>query len=369
MSAGRGFSLTLMVNHTCNLRCTYCYTGAKFHSPMSLTIGETAINRALATLAAGGRLDLGFFGGEPLLEAANILHWMHYARESAAKSNLRLSFSMTTNGTLDHSDAWQVMMDADLELSVSFDGDPKAHDLHRKDATCQPTSAKVINTLKRLLAANREFNVNVVVRPDTVARLPRGLEFLHDLGVRNLCLSLDLWTTWNAMDGRQLEAAIDQSARLWRNWLPDFSVNWFDTKVGSLARLPVTEGPLKCGFGKGEIAVAPSGNLYPCERLIGEDRPDQPLRLPGHALDGDPDFSRVVSPFARCSDCSGCELVNACETFCRCSNFIRTGNVNRPDGLLCLLNRATARAVVGVLAPEISAEPTKTTNNERPCYA
>lgn len=369
MSAGKRFSLTLMVNHACNLRCSYCYTGTKFHSPMSLEIGETAIDRALATLPLGGRLDLGFFGGEPLLEATNILNWMRYAREAAAKSNHRLSFSMTTNGTLDRNEAWQVMMASDLELTISFDGDPTGHDLHRKDATDQPTSAKVINTLKRLLAANREFNVNVVIRPDTVTRLPRGLEFLHDLGVRNVNLSLDLWTTWTATDGRQLEAAMDQSARLWHRWLPYFSVNWFDAKAGSLARLPVAEGPSKCGFGNGEIAVAPSGNLFPCERLIGEDRPDQPLRLPGHALDGDLDFARIVSPFARCADCSGCELVGACETFCRCGNFIRTGDVNRPDGLLCLLNRATARAVVEVLTSEISAETTKTPNTESPCYA
>lgn len=369
MSAGKGFSLTLMVNHACNLRCTYCYTGAKFHSPMPLAIGETAIDRALATIQEGGRLDLGFFGGEPLFEAKNILHWMRYAREAAAKSNHRLGFSMTTNGTLNHDEAWQVMMDPDLELTISFDGDPTAHDLHRKDANGQPTSAKVINTLERLLAANREFNINVVIRPDTVAKLPRGLEFLHDLGVRNVNLSLDLWTNWTANDGRNLEDAIEKSARLWRGWLPEFSVNWFDTKVGALAHLPVADGPSKCGFGNGEIAVAPSGNLYPCERLIGEDRPDQPLRLPGHVLDGDADFARVVSPFARCPDCTGCELMGACETFCRCSNFIRTGDVNRPDGLLCLLNRATARAVVGVLDSDFSPETTKTSTIERPCYA
>jgi radical SAM protein with 4Fe4S-binding SPASM domain len=94
--------------------------------------------------------------------------------------------------------------------------------------------------------------------------------------------------------------------------------------------------------------VAPSGRLYPCERLIGEDRPDQPLRLPGNALEGT-DFLDPTTSFTRCSPCNRCELAFACDTTCRCSNFIRTGDVNQPDGLLCLLNKAAARATANAL--------------------
>lgn len=369
MSVGSGFSLTLMVNHACNLRCTYCYTGTKFHSPMPAEVGNAAIDRALNSMPSGGWLDLGFFGGEPLLEAPRILDWMKYARDAAAASRHRLGFSLTTNGTLARDEAWRVMLDPALELTVSFDGAPQTHDRHRRDATGEPTSAKVSHTLQRLIAVNREFTVNVVIRPDTVGQLPDSLEFLHELGVDRVNLSLDLWTSWTADDGRKLESAIHRAAQLWSKWLPNFSVNWFDTKVGSLARLPVADGPTKCGFGKGEIAVAPSGNLYPCERLIGEDAPNQPLRLPSHVLDGATDFTGTVPPFARCADCSGCELTAVCETYCRCSNYIRTGDVNRPDGLLCLLNRATTRAVVDVLAPQQLIATPKTTKDERPCYA
>lgn len=90
MSVGSGFSLTLMVNHACNLRCTYCYTGTKFHSPMPAEVGNAAIDRALNSLPSGGWLDLGFFGGEPLLDAPRILDWMKYARDAAAVSRHRL---------------------------------------------------------------------------------------------------------------------------------------------------------------------------------------------------------------------------------------------------------------------------------------
>jgi sulfatase maturation enzyme AslB (radical SAM superfamily) len=64
MSRYQHFGLVLMVNHACNLRCDYCYTGAKFSRRMSRSIAEKAIDRALDSLETGGTLELGFFGGE-----------------------------------------------------------------------------------------------------------------------------------------------------------------------------------------------------------------------------------------------------------------------------------------------------------------
>ena len=104
------FGLTLMVNHACNLRCAYCYTGAKFHSPMQQAIGEIAMDRAMRTVVEAGILELGFFGGEPLLESTMIAHWMRYAGSRAAERRQRVRFSMTTNGTQVSRQAWEVMM-------------------------------------------------------------------------------------------------------------------------------------------------------------------------------------------------------------------------------------------------------------------
>jgi uncharacterized protein len=344
------FGLTLMVNHACNLRCTYCYTGAKFSSPMARETGEAAIGRALCSLAPGGRLGLGFFGGEPLLEAGHILEWMVHARAAAAEAGKQVRFHMTTNGTITHAEAWQVMLAGDLTLAVSCDGSPRLHDRHRRDTQGRGSAAQVEATLRRLVETGKFFTVVFVVRPDNLDDVPEGLEYLHALGVRQVDLSLDLWTTWSSDDGRRLQQLIQLAAGLWRSWLPDFGLSWFDSKAGALAGAPAEEISTRCGFGGGEIAVAPSGNLYPCERLIGEDAPIQPMRLPGHALEGRDFLTLAPAAFARHEACTRCALLTACDTTCRCSNFIRTGDQNRPDGLLCLLNKATASASAKVLA-------------------
>jgi uncharacterized protein len=151
-----------------------------------------------------------------------------------------------------------------------------------------------------------------------------------------------------------LETCIDELADLWLHHLPSRSLSWFDVKAAELMGLP-SEETVRCSFGAGEVAVAPSGNLFPCERLIGEDRPENPMRLPGHVL-SQPDFlSFAPNPFARCGACSQCALNPMCNTDCRCSNFIRTGNPNKPDGLLCRLNKAISRSTARVLSsPQIT---------------
>jgi uncharacterized protein len=294
-------------------------------------------------------LTLGFFGGEPLLEAPRILEWMTYARQLARQSDKQVNFTLTTNGTVTHPHAWQVMMADDLELAVSCDGSPSIHDRHRRDVHGKATSASVQETIRRLLNVGKDFRVVTVVRPDNLAELPNGIEFLHALGVRTVDLSLDLWTSWSSSDAHALRALITNLSKLWARWLPDFSLSWFDAKVAELAHLQKTTETVRCGFGDGEIAVAPSGRLYPCERLIGEDRPGNPLCLPGNALEGNNFVDFQAPSFTRCSPCSQCALAFACDTFCRCSNFIRTGDTNRPDGLLCLFNKAVATAVANVL--------------------
>jgi uncharacterized protein len=327
-------------------------------------IAKSAIERALASVEPGGALELGFFGGEPLLEAPLVSALAGYAQERAETRGLRLAVGLTTNGTVSTADAWCVMSRPEIELAVSHDGLPEVHNRHRRFADGCSSSAHVINTIRRLISIGKEFRVVMVVRPDNVAFLSAGMLFLRAIGVRRIDPSLDLWTRWTAADVRVLESAVADCARIWRDGLPEFSVSWFDEKAAYLANVPVTE-TARCGFGAGEVAVAPSGNLYPCERLIGEDADGDPMRLPGHVLDGE-DFLNLDGPpacaaarpvhqcnacaaYVACAACAECGIRTMCNTDCRCSNYVRTGDLGKPDGLLCALNRACVRETAQVL--------------------
>jgi uncharacterized protein len=343
------FSLVLVVNHACNLRCSYCYTGAKFRRRLPHQIAVTSIDRAIRSIAPAGTLELGFFGGEPLLEAEQIDSLIDYAHSRAACAGTNVTISLTTNGTIDSHAAWRVMQRRDVELNFSHDGLPDVHDRHRIGIDGLGTSDRVIATIRRLLAAGREVRAVMVVRPDTADRLPDGVRWLRHQGVRHVTPSLDIWAKWSRADLQRLVVALGQLADVWREGLPDCSVSWFDEKAARLTRVPCS-ATARCGFGVGEIAVAPSGNLYPCERLVGEDRDDNPNRMPGHALEG-ADFCAARASPARFADpCADCAIESICGTTCRCSNYVRTGNVRQPDALLCTLESACYRETSRVLA-------------------
>ncbi|WP_372370617.1 radical SAM protein [Candidatus Uabimicrobium sp. HlEnr_7] len=333
------FGLTLMVNHACNLRCTYCYTGSKFQRRMDLGTAKKAIDRAIASITDDGTIELGFFGGEPLVESGLILQLLDYVSLCAEKKSIRIVANITTNGTIVHEEAWQVMTHPHIFVAISCDGLPEVHDSCRITVDGKGTSSIVIATIQKLLAAQREFRVVMVVRPNNLSSVAKGIEYLFGLGVKQADLSLDLWTKWGRKDSLPLQAMIKECAQVWRKKLPTCGVNWFDEKTIKYAQIP-TNKTARCSFGNGEIAVSPAGNLYPCERLIGEDSELNAMRMPGHVMDGKDNFLPQEQQNESChEECRGCSIQSLCSTSCQCSNYIRTGKTREPDLLLCMVNK------------------------------
>jgi uncharacterized protein len=217
------------------------------------------------------------------------------------------------------------MMRPEVHLIVSHDGSPRVHDRHRRGIDGSGTSSLVAASIRRLIDAGKDIGVQMVVRPDTVESVVEGIGFLQSLGVRRIEPSLDLWTRWTPADIERLTIVIAKAADVWRSGLPHNGLGWFDGHLADLCGVP-TGGSARCGFGNGEIAVAPSGNLYPCERLIGEDAADNPMRLPGHVLDGGDSLLAVSN-------------AHSCASGCQCSNYVRRGDTSREDLLIATVNQ------------------------------
>lgn len=348
------FVLTLMLTHACNLRCTYCYGGEKFNRSMPPAMGRKAIDRASASLNNAGRLELRFFGGEPLLEPDLIEELAEYARQQTAAQKTELGMLITTNATVTDEKAWQILTRPDIDIALSVDGSPDAHDKHRCLADGSGTSDLVFQTLRRLLEMRERIRVVCVVSPDTVQQLAESVRFLRDFGVREINLALDLSATWDDHAAASLEEAVKQCAQLWLEGLPDYHLSWYDDKAARLA--DPNDAFCRCGFGKGDIAVSPAGNLYPCERLIGTDEPSNPTRLPGHVLEGDDFLFGPVCEVRTAATCRSCAIDSICSTMCGCCNYARTGDVGIPDKLLCMFNHWTLNETQAILE-QVVVEP------------
>jgi uncharacterized protein len=341
------FELTLVLTHACDLACAYCSAGPKDARRLDEALGRRAIERAVACLAPRGTLELGFFGGEPLLEWPLARRLLAFARERAP----RVACALTTNGTRVDERVARELVAEGIEVSLSIDGLPEVHDLERKTAGGRGSWAAARAAFERLAALGARPDVISVVRPGNVDRLVDGARFLVAGGARSLNPSLDFHARWTAPDVARLEAAVLGLGALWQEHAGDVSISWIDTKVALLTGL-LGEKKI-CGFGRGEVAVAPSGRLYPCERLVQDDRSSR--FVIGHVDDGDGPFTPNPGSSVP-SSCGGCAALAHCANACACANVARTGFPDRPDGLVCALEQASFIAARSALEALVAKE-------------
>jgi uncharacterized protein len=282
-----------------------------------------------------------------------------YARTKTSDADIQLIPTVTTNGTISDFRAWALMTLPEMELAISVDGRPENHDRYRRFANGKGSSDVVLTTLDKLIKKGKAFKVVCVVGPENVKIVDENIHFLRSLGVRQIEPSLDLWSQWDSSSLENLEQTIIRCAKIWLEGLPDFNLSWYDDKAALLAQFPNVDR-CRCGFGKGDIAVTPAGNLYPCERLIGDDAEENHARLPGHVGIGDDFLFGTATNTRTAEPCRECGIEAVCNTTCGCCNQIRTGKPGQPDGLLCMFNQWCLRETQAIL--EKIVVPSKTGN-------
>ena len=338
--------VTLFLNHACNMACTYCYNGHKFHRPMS----EEIMQRAVEMAFLGKDARISFFGGEPLLEWEMMKQAITHARDlekNKYEDKVPVRFSMTTNGTLVSKDVLEILRKERFHLVFSLDGNRESHERTRSYANGASTYDLIVENLERAVKAIPSVETITVIDPQNVELIPESFESIMSLGVKNLNFSLNYEAEWTDEQLVTLEHSLDRLVKIYiakyREGI-DFALDLFDSKVithlkGGYACRD------RCKFGKEELCVAPSGMLYPCERLVGEDTL-QDVTI-GDIWNG-PDLQKVVKmgkqkdePDAECVDC---KLRHRCMFWCGCVNYATTGNVGETSGILCKLEQMAIAA-------------------------
>jgi uncharacterized protein len=347
--------LALVLTHRCDLACGYCSSGPKSSRDMPFERGRRAIDLALAALAPGRTLFLVLYGGEPLLVWPLARALLAHARLAAARRGVLLRPLVTSNGTRLSDELLDELLALEVELTLSLDGLPADHDALRRSASGRGSSAAALRALERLAARGGPVRVQSVVRPETAPRLGQAARFLADRGATCLAHDLDWSAPWRAAHLPGLRAGLRELAGVWAERRPALEVAWLDARVRALAGVPLPP----CGSAP-EVAVAPSGRLYACERLVGEDLPGSPLAR-GHLDRGlaAPPLACAPAPAA----CAPCGAQATCLRACACTTLARAWQAGLPDGLLCALEGALqdelARALRGPARPlPLAAEAT-----------
>jgi len=349
--------VTLVLTHECNLACSYCYTGEKFRKEMDWETARRSVDLAFAEHRPrvpwadvdDTPVDVGFFGGEPLICWDMMVRAAEYARSRAAEAGRKLRLAVTTNGTLVTRQRAETMKALGFDVTLSLDGGRAAHEATRPQKGGRSSFDDVVAGAEHLKAAGHALEIIAVVAPQNVQYLGDTARFLVDLGARNVIFNPCFEETWS-----------DEALALWEKGLEDAAAVYADCmRAGKPVAMPTFDNKLlaaakgglascdTCGSGVHEVAVAPSGNLYGCARQVGEDR--DPKLVIG-TLDLGVDRARVAGAPRGPADpaCESCAEKWRCGASCQCANLAETGTFHLPGGTQCWYEQATARVADAV---------------------
>lgn len=338
--------VTLSLTHACNNACSYCYAGKKSAGKMSYATAVAAIDLAFSDKPE--KVLLGFFGGEPLLEWELLRAATDYAQERAARTGAALQCTVTTNGTLLTEEKMSWLYGNKFWIGISVDGNRAMHDICRKSAAGASSFEASLAGLRTALAADPKVEAIMVADPANVRHLGQGVAFLfNETNCTRLAVNPNFYTEWPdallAVWKEEIEKIADLYIALFRAGRP-VSLNIIENKI--IARI---KGGLactdQCRFGDREMAVAPSGRIYPCERLIGDDNDDTLcIGQVGKGLYRQKLKAMLKRRGRANEECESCAINDVCQSHCGCVNYALTGAIDRTAGTVCWHERTTAAA-------------------------
>lgn len=313
-------------------------------------------------LRLGWSIDLGFFGGEPLLEWDLLLFCDSYLRSHANGLPAPPRFTVTTNGLhlTKEKAAW--LADHGYLLFLSIDGNEAMHNTNRVYPNGHGSHAEAAQALQLARTTpGLMTQAACVVTPSNVHLLGEGVQWLAEHHDGMICLNFDYWADW---DDAQLETAAEQyrlcaglMVQSFRNGAPVLIAPLM-SKMYSLLR-----GGYRacddCRMGENEICISVDGAIFPCSRLVGET--DNPELIIGHVSTG-LNYAKQACLTARVhktpAACLACDNRLYCIHRCGCSNYAGTGDVATPSHAACYMEKhliETAKAMLTSLRQENNA--------------
>lgn len=321
----------LMVTHSCNLNCSYCYEQFKCaNKEMTFETAKRIIEDEFELVRRDNRFDeleIDFMGGEPLMNFAlikQVVEWLE-----GCEFGVPFICFATTNATLldEEKKAWFLKHRETIWLGGSLDGTMA---MQRKNRGEKALGVDV----EFLHSVWPEQDFHSVVSKETLPNLAEGILEIQKQG-SGLGVVLAQGVEWCREDAieykKQLGILIDSYLNM-----PNMS------PIPVLKRLIVVRPPNKsepqrkfCGTGTYMATYDWDGNVYGCHMFSPVVLGDRAVQL------GDINWSdRELASDSRCDECVLREFCPTCAGF----NFRFRGEIGKRDMHGCLMSLAEAQA-------------------------
>ena len=179
-----------------------------------------------------------------------------------------------------------------------------------------------------------------VITPESAGYLSDGVRDLVKKGFRYILQTLDYSAPWTSKDVKILKKQYRKLAKFYSERLAEgdkIVYTPFDERIRTWAERPYEKGDL-CDLANTQVAVAPSGRIYPCVQFIGIDDEHSRVNSIGDVFEGFDQERRsyfIEKNYEDRTSCIGCALYGRCATYCGCVNWRATGDLATIPPIIC----------------------------------
>lgn len=320
-------TVILILTHSCNLNCIYCYEHHKDSKIMDVEKAKEIIEKEMNADDDLDR-DFEFLGGEPLLEFEKIveLHDFLCSREWPKK----WKSIITTNGTLLHGKIkdWLLQHQDTIRVSLSADGTPEMQNTNRSNSYDKIDYDFFVKT---------NSVIKMTISAKTLPNLADGVIYLHNLGFKIVTANLAFGIDWS--NNENLEIFSSELQKLADFYVANPQIRPADILSMQIDRIDPKFNEREyitrhCGAGgDGLIAYEIDGTAYPCHTFapvsVDEETAKKALNLT---------FEYEVRMDKLDEKCRDCLVANVCPN-CYGINFSTTGNMYSKDDAFCRMTK------------------------------
>ena len=361
-------TIVLNVNTGCNLSCTYCYkedleTPSKGEK-MDFETARQSIELLLREGAERDRINVVFFGGEPLSNLSLIKQVVNYTERRCRDEGKTVDFSLTTNATLLKEDTVDWLNAHRFGIAISMDGPQAIHDKHRLTVGGRGTYDVVAKKARMLLA---RYDARPVGARVTLTHGNTDVVAIHDHLINEIGFFevgfAPVTSNENArfnLSGDELLEVFDQMKVLGKQY-ENAALRGENTGFSNMHQLMTdlhegTRKTLPCGAGVGLLAVDKNGALNLCHRFTGSTLP-----IYGNVEDGinKQRLGEFLESAADRSDraCATCRIRNLCAGGCYHESYAHFSDPLKPAYHYCDIMRDWVDFGIGVYANIVTQNP------------
>lgn len=274
-------TLDMQISHRCNLACRYCYAGGGNFGgqdkSMTLETAKKAIDFFIDHTDGKEKLCISFDGGEPLLNFKVIKEAAMYGKEQEKKRGRTIFFNIGTNATIVDDEIARFFSEFQFSPQISLDGAEPIQDELRPFKNGKGAYRDMMEGVAKLKEKGVRLASRITITPRNL-NLKDNVQLLHHLGVIRIAAfpatGIPGDYAFRPEHLQILKEEYDKTAEFFLDTLFNkgerVCFSNFTDNLKNLHKAKVLH--YGCGAARSFISVDPHEDLYPCHRLVGNEK-------------------------------------------------------------------------------------------------